>query len=345
MLNEFSGYRMRRRVLLCKCSGLVAFVALALPGLVHGQSQSPRQYLVVPPLWVETKYAEAEQEYKEDKDKPDYAQRWIKLDLPAETEVLVSTATHRIIDLRLSAAMMDQVKWEFNGNVLVGEVPEDLVSALADAESLPKDMRAGFGPGLPASLNPRLAFSFIGSQASGARSLPTKPRDKSDQLPRPYSPPDPKTTTTPLGEKPPTTRGRSIVANTDTPRNDREFDDQMDYEVIGTIVSNLARVEAQKAQASARKLLPVILGDLGHQLLALDLNNSEFNQLPEEIRIGIERSIENQPERFGYANFDEFARARDSGLRLSLNPEVQVLLPYYMNGGRVSYAMGVKVKP
>ncbi len=129
------------------------------------------------------------------------------------------------------------------------------------------------------------------------------------------------------------------------PRNDRDFDDQTDYEVIGTMVSNLAQVEAQKAQASARKLLPIILGDLGHQLLALDLNNSEFNQLPEEIRVGIERSIENQPERFGYASFDEFARARDSGLRLSLNPEVQVLLPYFMNGGQVSYAMGVKVKP
>lgn len=345
MLNEFSGYRMRRRVLLCKCSGLVAFVALALPGLVHGQSQSPRQYLVVPPLWVETKYAEAEQEYKQDKDKPDYAQRWIKIELPTKSEVLISTATHRIIDLRLTVAMMEEVKWEYNGRVMVGEVPENLISALADAESLPKDLRAGFGPGLPVSLNPHLAFSFLGSSGSGARSLPTKQRDTSSQLPKPYGPPDPKLTTTSLREKPSTTRGRTIIANTATPRPDRTYDDQLEYEEISKLVSNLVQAESQEAQASARKILPVILGDLGHQLLALDLSNTEFNQLPEEIRVGIERSIEDRPESFGYANFEEFARARDSGLRLSLNPEVQVLLPYYMNGGRVSYAMVVKVKP
>jgi len=258
--------------------------------------------------------------------------------------VLVSTATHRIIDLRLTVAMIEQINWKYSGRVMVGEVPEDLITALASAESLPKEMRAGFGPGMPVSLNPNLAFNILGSSGSGARSLPTRHRDESNQLPRPYTPPDPKVTTPSLRDKPPTTRGISIVANTATPRPDRTYDDQREYEEISKLVSNLVQSESQKAQASARKLLPMILGDLGHQLLALDLNNTEFSELPEEIRVGIERSIESQPERYGYATFDEFATARDRGLRLSLVPEVEVLLPYFMNGGRVAYGMGIKIK-
>lgn len=314
---------------------LGAHLAIARPNVA-------RQYIVTPPLWYGVSYEEASKEYKEDLTKPEYARRWEKFVLPTQSEVLLSTATHGIRNKRLTRALYEQVQWRYNGRVMIGQVPDELVKELRNTDSLPKDLRDGFGPGLPAVLEVSLGFEFQATGRSSRTALSAKDRDVETPPQSIYQPPA--STDPDLPSRPATTLGRLIRPVPGQIPN-RASDDQQEYDEIGRWVSDIVMKENDKAGASARSMLPLVLGEDGHKISALDLNNVDFDQLPDVVKLDLERKIEDQPERYGYASYAEFESAREKGIRLSLNPEVSVLLPYFMNGGRVSFGLGVFIRP
>lgn len=314
---------------------------LALTSASFGQDVPKRQYVVRPPLWLDVTVDNAIDELKADEGKPEYSQRWVRFDVSADAEVYISTAVHGVVRWRLTSALINEVEWKYTGETLRGTVPDHLVNALATSEGLPSDMRKGLGPGLPVSLNPNIEFSVAGTPIRSAFSPYPSKREVSTDLPKPYSPPTQEPESDKQTARQAITVGYSVLPKT----GDYEFQRQDEYQEIGRLLADFTKTEAKKAEAVARKFLPFVLGNFGHQLLALDLNNTELERTPKEIQDSIDRAVEFQPQKFGFSSFEDYEQARDKGFRLSIVPSLQVFLPYYMNGGVVTFAMGIKIKP
>lgn len=317
---------------------------LLLPILAHSQESSiRRQYLVKPVTWSDITFDIASKELKEDEGKLEYEQRWVKFAILEDSEVLVSTSIHGVARARLAAALFTQVEWKYDGSRLRGRVPDGLAKALGESDSISESIRGSFGKGLPVSVEAGVGFSFPGMPQEGYMSISPSPRETATDLPGSYTTPSSEEVKARRPARPSFGPGHEVVPVV----WDGEYDKPEEYAKVSEIVASFVSVEREKAEAAARTMLPVILGNLGHELLALDLNSAEFGRLPERVRDNLERAIELQPQQFGYASYAEFERARDSGLRLKLTPDVRVMLPFKSqpSGATVTYAIPIKIKP
>lgn len=318
--------------------------ALSISAFAMAQPQPEiRRYVVKPVTWEKLTFSDAEREYNEDNGKPEYSQRWFKVTLLTNSEVFFSTSLHGVARMRLGAAVLQQVKWENNGQVLEGKVTKELAEALGTSDGMNEIVRSNIGPGMPVQLEAGLNFSISGNPDQSRLTFnPTNP-EKLAEPPKSYSPPGQEELAKRPPAKPRVGPGHAIVPVV----TGTTFDDQDEYEEIARLFASFVRVEREKAAAVARALLPKIIGDKAYGLLALDLNNAEFDRLPVEVQEQLKSAIKESPSAFGYKSYDDFERAMEAGVRLSLKPEINVLMPFRMppNNTPSTYALPIRIRP
>lgn len=330
-----------------KRSTLTSIALLATCAFAYGQEDPKRQYVVRPPNWVGVNFDTASQEFSEDIGKREIEQRWVKFEIAPDSELLLSTAVHGVIRLRLASVLIQEVEWKYAGESLLGNVPDDLIQVLKKCDSLPPDMRAQFGPNLPTSLRPRISYSIFGTPIKANYQPYPAPRPLPDSPHKPYERPDPVDPDDFADARPAASAGYTIEPkrNIATHMGDYEYERTMEYEQIGRLVASFVDAETNKAEAVAQSFLPMILGDLGHEILALNLTNTEFDRLPQAMKYDIDRTVRDQPARFGFTSFEEYEKARDAGFRLSLVPAITVTLPNDSSAIRSSFPLTIRIRP
>lgn len=319
-------------------------LAVLVPLTALGQAESAvRKYIVRPHTWNNVSVAVAQSEFNADSAKPEFLQRWLKLSIQDDSEVFISTAVHGIARIRLTTAILSRAEWVYDKESLRATVPDDIANALATSDSISESIRKSFGPGLPVILEAGLGFTFNGQTHEGHMSLPTKPRPNDSPLALKFTPPSEDELKSRLPGKPSFGPGYEIVPDV----FDGTYDSLDEYAKIAEFVADFAKRERKKAEETARGLLPTIIGSLGHELLAMDLNNAEFDKLPNHIKDQLESAIELQPQKYGYSSLEQFHRERDAGLRLKLAPDIRIMLPFKLepSGATATYAIPIKLTP
>jgi hypothetical protein len=330
-----------------KRSTLAVMALFAACSYAFGQEDPKRQYVVRPPNWVDVTFDTASEEFEADTGKKEIEQRWVKFDIAPDSEVLVSTAVHGVIRLRLASVLINEVEWKYAGESLLGNVPDDLIQVLKECDSLPPRMRAQFRPNLPTSLSAEISFSVFGTPIKSSYSPYPSPRPVSENPQKPYDRPAPLEPDEYQDERPAAAAGYAVVPKRNFAAHfgDYEYERTSEYEQIGKVLANFVEAETNKAEAVAQSFLPMILGNLGHEILALNLSNTEFDKLPQAMKDHIDQVVELQPMRFGFSSYEDYERARDAGFRLSIVPAVSVSVPNDSSAIRSSFPMTIRIRP
>lgn len=330
-----------------KRSILTTIAMLAACAFAHGQEDPKRQYVVRPPNWVGVNFDTASQEFSDDVGKREIEQRWVKFEIAPDSEVLLSTAVHGVIRLRLASVLIQEVEWKYAGESLLGNVPDDLIQVLKKCDSLPPRMRAQFGSNLPTSISAEISFSVFGTPIKSSFTPYPSPRPLSENPQKPYERPAPLKPDEYADARPAALAGYTIEPKRQYAAHmgDYEYERTMEYEQIGKIVASFVDAETNKAESVAQSFLPMILGDLGHEILALNLTNTEFDKLPQAMKDHIDRVVGDQPARFGFSSFEEYEKARDAGFRLSIVPAVSVTIPNDSSAIRSSFPLTIRIRP